>query len=63
MKIRIDIECETISEFYQHLSVIQLDIKKQVKKLKLDPLYDEFPKTVNLDDNNCYGDHVVKIKL
>lgn len=63
MKIRIDIECETISEFYAHLSTLQLDIKKQTKKLKLNPLQDEFPKTVELDDSNCYGDHTVKIKL
>jgi hypothetical protein len=62
MKIKIDIECETINEFLAHLDKIKIDSKKQIKKLKLNPIKDEFPKKVNLDDDNCYGEHTVKIK-
>lgn len=62
MNIKIEIDCDTIDEFYGHLTKIRMDIKKQARKLKLDPLRDEFPKTVNLNDDNCYGEHYVKIK-
>lgn len=61
MKITIQIDCDTISEFYSHLTKLREDVKKQTKKLKLDPLEDEFPKTVELDDSNCYGEHYVKV--
>lgn len=61
MNITIEIECETVSDFYAHLSTLQKNIKKQAKKLKLDPIRDKFPETVELDDSNCYGDHTVKI--
>mgnify|MGYP001565856112 CR=1 FL=1 len=63
MKIRIDIECESISEFWVHLAVLKKQIKKEAKRLKLNALEDRFPKKgVDLDDNNCYGTHTVKIK-
>jgi hypothetical protein len=62
MIIRVDIECETISDFYGHLSELRRQIKKETKRLKLNPLRDEFPKGVNLYDDNCYGSHEVQIK-
>lgn len=62
MKITVKIECETISDFYSHLSELRRQIKKQARKLKLDPLRDEFPKTVDLYDDNCYGTHTVTVK-
>ncbi len=66
MLIKIEIECETINEFYGHLRVLQKQIKKQTRKLKLDPIKDEFPSEnspieIDLDDSNCYGTHTVII--
>ena len=61
MKIRIDIDCETIGDFYTHLSELQRQIKKESKRLKLNPVRDVFPKFVALDDMNCYGEHYVKV--
>jgi len=61
MKIIIRIECETINNFWQHLNVLQGDIKKESKRLKLNPLDDEFTGNVELNDDNCYGRHEVKI--
>jgi dsDNA-specific endonuclease/ATPase MutS2 len=62
MKIFIEIECESISEFYSHLTKIQRDINRKARKEKLNPLFDEFNDGEGLDDNNCYGTHVVNIK-
>ena len=62
MNIIIEIDCDTISEFYGHLTKIREDIKKETKRLKLNPLEDEFPNIASLDDVNCYGEHYVEIK-
>lgn len=62
MEITIKIECETINDFYGHLSELQRQIKKETKRLKLSPLDDQFPKNAKLDDANCYGEHYVKVK-
>ncbi len=63
MNITIKIEnCESISEFYTHLSELKRQIKKETKRLKLNSIKDVFPKGVNLDDANCYGEHYVTIK-
>ena len=62
MKIKIEIDCETISDLYSHLSELRRQIKKETKKRKLDPLRDEFGSDVNLYDDNCYGTHDVYIK-
>jgi len=62
MKINIQIECETISEFYTHLTELQKQIKKKTRKQNLKPGADEFFDSVGLDDDNCYGSHEVMIK-
>lgn len=62
MNITVTISCDTISDFYSHLSELRRQIKRQTKKLKLDPLKDEFPATVDLYDDNCYGTHTVEIE-
>ena len=64
MKILIEIDCETIGEFYGHLSEMRRQIKATCKKKKLNPATDEFkPKHSNsLCDANCYGEHYVRIK-
>lgn len=65
MDIVVKIECDTIAEFYSHLTELRKQIKKETKRLKLDPGHDEFPAGRNkteLDDNNCYGTHEVFIK-
>lgn len=61
MNIIINIECETVSDFYSHLSELRRQIKKEAKKLKLNPASDEFPDNVTLYDDNCYGTHIVTI--
>lgn len=63
MKIEIEIDCETVSEFYSHLTELRYQIKKESKRLKLKPLVDEFSEESNsyLSDNNCYGTHTVTI--
>jgi hypothetical protein len=60
MKIRVDIECESISDFYSHLSELRRQIKKETKRLKLTP-EDEFTNDVDLYDDNCYGTHDVEV--
>jgi len=62
MNITIEIECETIADFYSHLTELRAQIKRQARKLKLTPV-DEFPPDVDLYDDNCYGTHNVTIKL
>lgn len=61
MIIKIEIDCETISEAYQHMSVIGKEIKSKAKKEKLDPLKDEF-KPCEWYDDNCYGTHYVEVR-
>lgn len=62
MQINIQIDCESISDFYSHLSEMRRQIKKEAKRLKLSP-EDEFTKESEskLYDNNCYGTHEVVI--
>lgn len=64
MKIKINIECDTINELYSHLSELKRQVKARCKERNLNPLEDEFlPKDyIGLSDNNCYGTHDVVIK-
>lgn len=61
MEITIKIECETINEFYTHLTELQRQIKKKTKREKLNPFNDEFTNGNRLSDDNCYGEHSVEI--
>ena len=63
MKVKIEIECDTIREIGAHLSVISMGIRKETKRLNLSPNEDEFPKSIKFDDDNCYGEHHVKITV
>lgn len=64
MKIKIEIECDTIQELHGHLNKIKEDVRKHTKKLKLDSLHDELPRKLGpeLYDDNCYGGHHVNIR-
>lgn len=62
MKVIIEIETETISDLWTHIHIIGKEIKKECKKLKLEPLEDEFPPGTEWIDDNCYGEHIVKIE-
>lgn len=68
MKIRIDIDCETVTEFHAHLLELAKQVRSEAKRLKLDPRKEEFPETddlnptVELNDASCYGSHEVTIK-
>ncbi len=61
MKIEIEIECETIGEFELHLKKMLVDIDNESHRLNLNPNVDELPESIDLDDDNCYGSHTVKI--
>jgi len=65
MKITINIECDCIMEFKQHLKCLTEQIEDAQNKMRLDD-DDEFPaqkSSANLfSDNNCYGTHSVEIK-
>lgn len=62
MKIKIEIDCDTIGELVSHMYEIIRQVKKESRIFKLDPKNDTFEKKVILDDNNCYGTHKVTIK-
>lgn len=62
MTITIRIECETIHNLLQHLTVLKDDIKKEAKTRKLDRMEEEFPDDVELSDSNCYGDHILQVE-
>lgn len=56
MIIRIEIDCETEAEIYAHLRKIEQQVRRSFKKTPS-------PKRlIVLDDSNCYGDHMVRIK-
>lgn len=56
MIVKIDIDCETWDEVFTHLSVIRGQIRKTKNK-------NPSPKRlVVLEDDNCYGSHMVRIK-
>ena len=58
MKIKINIECEDFDEILQHLEVIRNSVK--VRRVEIESLDDV---TLTLSDSNCYGEHIVKIKI
>lgn len=64
MEIRVNIECDTISEFHAHLTELARQVKKTAKKQGLDPSKDEFTyeHEASLYDDNCYGTHSVSIE-
>jgi hypothetical protein len=62
MKVTIEIECDTINDLYAHLGVLQKQIKAQAKKQKRNPIHDDFHPSVVLEDDNCYGAHVMNIE-
>lgn len=62
MTINIKIEnCESINEIYTHLKEIRREIKAEAKRLNVNG-FDEFESRMQLEDNNCYGTHCVKIR-
>ncbi len=59
MIIKIEIECDSIMEFFQHMRVIRVEARRLMTKQKLSS-DKEFPPT-EWDDDNCYGRHDVVI--
>lgn len=59
MIIQIEIDCNTIQEFFKHLSVIRVEARRIMRKEKLNS-DDDFAPTEWKDDN-CYGNHTVSI--
>ncbi len=60
MRVLIEIDCDTIQELTAHLTCMRDQVKKEMKKLKLN-CDDEFPLGTELEDNNCYGTHELTI--
>jgi hypothetical protein len=56
MIVKIDIDCDTWDEVFTHLSVIRHQIRKSKKKNPSPQ------RLVVLEDDNCYGSHMVRIK-
>lgn len=61
MRVLIEVNCETIGELTTHLHVMFKEVKAECKKQKLNPDKDEFPIDTELEDDNCYGSHELKI--
>lgn len=61
MRISIEIECDTIQELKSHLSVLNAQITKYVKTNKLDKHHDELSSSVVIEDDNCYGCHILQV--
>lgn len=53
MKAKIEIECETYEEFFQHMAQIKKDLKRKFDQNSITP--------IKIEDNNCYGFHEVII--
>lgn len=62
MRITIEIECESITDFYSHLTELRKQIKKKCKKENRNSHKDEFTTSKGLDDDNCYGTHEVSLE-
>lgn len=60
MRISIEIECDTIGEIQAHLTCLRDQVKKEMKKQKL-MLDDELPLDIELEDSNCYGEHILRV--
>ena len=58
MITKIEIDCDTESELYVHLSVIRSQLKKAFKENKNKMILGQREKAIiNVYDCNCYGVH------
>lgn len=66
MKIKIEIDCEDFNELNCHLESIKEQIKLNEDKIN-EMLDDEHlyweKRTITLQDSNCYGDHIIKVRI
>lgn len=61
MKVMIEIDCETINQLHNHLSVLKKQIRSRAKALVLDHTKEGFPAETQFYDDNCYGTHHAEI--
>lgn len=64
MNITVEIDCETYAEVMEHLSVIRRQIKAEFKKQIKEGKCEDDGSDVQpfeASDNNCYGDHEIKL--
>ncbi len=59
MKANITIECETGGEMVSHLHCLLMQMKKEIRKAKKTG---NIKKPIILEDSNCYGDHIARIR-
>lgn len=64
MKIKIEIDCETIGDFATHLGVIRDALLVNAAKLGVEPDSEEVSEALadSLDDDNCYGTHEITVE-
>jgi environmental stress-induced protein Ves len=61
MKVIIEIDCETVNQLQNHLSVLKKDMRLRAKNQKLDHKTDPFKPSEFFTDSNCYGDHTATV--
>lgn len=61
MKLIIEIDCETINQLHNHLTVLKKQIRSRAKQLKLDHQKEAFQVKTEFYDDNCYGMHMATV--
>ena len=61
MKVKIEINVETITDLYVALGEIKKHVKRQATINKANPKHDDFPAGTCLPDSNCYGDYELEV--
>jgi hypothetical protein len=57
LRVDITILCETEEEILSHLSAMRAELKKQLKEKP------EITHCIQIEDSNCYGEHLMVINL
>lgn len=61
MKVKIEINCETILDLHVALTEVKKQIRKQARINKADQIKDDFSAGTYLTDKNCYGDFELEV--
>jgi hypothetical protein len=60
MQVKIEINCESGGELLSHLAKIMIDMDSKIQAIKSNG--GEARKPLYFLDNNCYGEHLAKVK-
>lgn len=61
MKIKIEIECDTIRELHSHIDHLKEQLIEFTNRKGLDAQSDDLSKGVILENDNCYGSHWLQV--